>query len=68
MSTWLDEIKNTVAELEVQATKFTEKGNNSAGTRTRKLLQNLKALAQKGREEIQAKKLADKAAEKAAEA
>jgi len=64
MSTWLNDIKTTVAELEVEATKFAEKGNNSAGTRARKLLQELKGLAQTGREEIQSAKLAEKAAGK----
>lgn len=60
MSTWLNDLKAKVTELEAEAPKFFEKGNNSAGTRSRKLLQEIKVLAQAGREEIQTKKLSEK--------
>ena len=38
----LDNLKSLVAELEVDAEKFFVKGNKSAGTRTRKTLQEIK--------------------------
>jgi len=50
---WLEELKNAVAELEAESGKFYEKGNKSAGTRSRKLLQDIKALCQTGRTHIQ---------------
>lgn len=53
MANWLDQIKASVSELEVEHTKFYNKGNNSAGTRARKLLQDIKQLAQEGRNDIQ---------------
>jgi outer membrane protein assembly factor BamD (BamD/ComL family) len=53
---WLDDLKNAVAELEAETGKFYEKGNKSAGTRSRKLLQDIKALSQTGRAHIQAAK------------
>lgn len=61
---WLEQIKNAVSELEVEHTKFYSKGNNSAGTRARKLLQDIKQLAQEGRNDIQNVKASDKANEK----
>ena len=39
---WLTELKEAVSQLENETVKFYEKGNKSAGTRTRKLLQILK--------------------------
>lgn len=59
-NTWLDDIKNAISELEIEHTKFYSKGNNSAGTRARKLLQDIKKTAQYGRDQIQAAKIAAK--------
>jgi hypothetical protein len=53
MNKWLENLKTLVAELEVENTKFEEKGNNSAGTRARKLLQDIKITCQEGRNAIQ---------------
>jgi hypothetical protein len=47
----LEQIKTLVEELSVDTTKFF-KGNNSAGTRARKLAQDIKNLLQKLRTEI----------------
>jgi hypothetical protein len=47
----LEKIKTLTEELSVDTTKFF-KGNNSAGTRARKLAQDLKNLLQKLRTEI----------------
>lgn len=60
MINWLENLKSAVSELEVEVNKFYDKGNNSAGTRSRKLLQDIKKLSQDGRNEIQGKKLAAK--------
>lgn len=49
----IEEVKNLMAELEEDLTKFYEKGNKAAGTRARKMLQNMKKLAQDIRVEIQ---------------
>lgn len=51
-----DELTNFVAELEGDFEKFYDKGNKAAGTRVRKAMQDLKALAQDIRVEIQEKK------------
>ena len=50
---WLEQLKTAVASLEEQAEKFYVKGNKSAGTRARKLLQEVKTLSQDGRKHIQ---------------
>lgn len=50
---WLNDLKTAVTELEAEYNKFTTKKNNSAGTRSRKLLQDIKQLAQEGRNSIQ---------------
>ncbi len=50
------EIKSLVDELEVDMEKFYSKNNKTAGTRSRKLLQDLKKLAQDIRVDIQNKK------------
>ena len=50
------EIKSLVDELEVDMEKFYSKNNKTAGTRARKLLQDLKKLAQDIRIDIQEKK------------
>ena len=48
-----DELKTLVMDLEEDFMKFYEKGNNAAGTRVRKGMQDLKNLAQDIRVEIQ---------------
>jgi len=48
-----NELKNLIASLEGDADKFYNKGNNAAGTRVRKGLQDVKNLAQTIRLEIQ---------------
>lgn len=47
----LEKIKTLTEELSVDTTKFF-KGNNSAGTRARKLAQDIKSLLQNLRNEI----------------
>ena len=51
-----NEIKDLVMSLEADFEKFYEKGNNAAGTRGRKGMQELKNLAQDIRVEVQNKK------------
>jgi hypothetical protein len=51
-----DELKNLVMSLEGDFQKFYDKGNNAAGTRVRKGMQDLKNLAQDIRIEVQNKK------------
>ncbi|MGV3558371.1 histone H1 [Larkinella arboricola] len=51
-----DEIKNLVLSLEGDFEKFYEKGNQAAGTRVRKGMQDLKTLAQNIRAEVQDQK------------
>lgn len=48
-----NDLKNLIAGLEGDADKFFNKGNNAAGTRVRKGLQEVKNLAQTIRLEIQ---------------
>ena len=48
-----EELKNMVMMLEEDFGKFYEKGNNAAGTRVRKGMQDLKNLAQEIRVEVQ---------------
>jgi hypothetical protein len=52
-------LKHLVNEMEQDFHKFYEKGNNAAGTRIRKSMQNLKKLAQEIRAEVQSKKKAE---------
>jgi len=52
----LQQMKAVLAEAELEAAKFEEKGNASAGTRLRKKMQEIKGLAQSIREEVSAKK------------
>lgn len=52
----LEELKALIASVEVDFQKFYEGGNNAAGTRVRKGMQELKTLAQDIRVEVQAKK------------
>ncbi len=51
-----DQIRELVMQLEGDFEKFYEKGNQAAGTRVRKGMQDLKNLAQEIRIEIQDKK------------
>lgn len=51
-----EELKNLVTSLEGDFEKFYDKGNNAAGTRVRKGMQELKNLAQEIRVEVQNKK------------
>ncbi|MEM7369318.1 MAG: histone H1 [Bacteroidota bacterium] len=48
-----NELKNLVAAIEEDFSKFYEKGNKAAGTRARKAMQEVKNLAQGIRKEIQ---------------
>ncbi|MCP1381156.1 histone H1 [Runella sp. CRIBMP] len=48
-----DEIKNLVMSLEGDFDKFYNKGNQAAGTRVRKGMQDLKNIAQAIRAEVQ---------------
>ncbi len=48
-----DDIKNVIASVEDDMSKFYDKGNKAAGTRARKGLQELRKLAQEVRLEIQ---------------
>ncbi|GAB3226595.1 histone H1 [Algoriphagus aestuariicola] len=50
------EVKNLVMSLEGDFEKFYDKGNQAAGTRVRKGMQELKNLAQEIRTEVQDKK------------
>jgi hypothetical protein len=51
-----DELKDLVMSLEGDFQKFYDKGNQAAGTRVRKGMQELKNLAQEIRIEVQDKK------------
>ena len=50
-----DSIQNSINDCQTDVTKFVE-GNNSAGTRVRKAMQNVKTLAQQVRIEVQDQK------------
>ena len=50
-----DSLQNCVNDCQADITKFVE-GNNSAGTRVRKAMQAVKALAQEVRVEVQDQK------------
>ncbi|MEM1096463.1 MAG: histone H1 [Bacteroidota bacterium] len=50
------ELTDFVAGLEEDFNKFYDKGNKAAGTRVRKAMQDLKALAQDIRVDVQEKK------------
>ncbi len=47
------DMKNLLTQLEEEYKKFEEKGNQVAGTRARKILQDIKTMAQELRLEIQ---------------
>ncbi len=51
-----EDLKAKVDEIEEDVNKFYDKGNNAAGTRIRKAMQEVKALAQDIRKEVQARK------------
>ena len=55
LSALFDELQNTVNDCQADVTKFVE-GNNSAGTRVRKAMQSIKAIAQLVRVEVQEQK------------
>ena len=50
-----DELQDAINDCQSDVTKFVE-GNNSAGTRVRKAMQAVKALAQNIRKEVQDQK------------
>ena len=50
-----DDLQDTINDCQADVTKFIE-GNNSAGTRVRKAMQAIKALAQDIRVEVQDQK------------
>lgn len=45
----IEKLQTVLDQIKVDAEKFTTKGNSAAGTRVRKGLQELKALAQEAR-------------------
>ncbi len=51
-----EDLKAKVHEIEEDVQKFYDKGNNAAGTRIRKAMQEVKALAQDIRKEVQERK------------
>ena len=55
LSTTFDELQNAINDCQADVTKFVE-GNNSAGTRVRKAMQEVKRLAQDVRVEVQDQK------------
>ena len=55
LNTLFDELQDSVNDCQTDVTKFVE-GNNSAGTRVRKAMQNIKKLAQEVRVEVQDQK------------
>ena len=54
-----EKIKMLVAALEEDVIKFGDKGNNAAGTRVRKGLQDIKRACQEMRDAVQAAKKGD---------
>jgi len=55
LSNEFDQLQNVINDCQGDVTKFVE-GNNSAGTRVRKAMQTIKALAQGIRVEVQDQK------------
>ena len=55
LNTTFDELQNAINDCQTDVTKFVE-GNNSAGTRVRKAMQEVKRLAQDVRVEVQDQK------------
>ena len=56
MSQHYEALKAKVREIEEDVQKFYDKRNNAAGTRIRKAMQEVKALAQDIRKEVQERK------------
>ena len=55
LNSLFDELQDTVNDCQTDVTKFIE-GNNSAGTRVRKAMQSIKAIAQLVRVGVQEQK------------
>ena len=55
LNSTFDELQDAINDCQSDVTKFVE-GNNSAGTRVRKAMQTVKALAQEVRVEVQEQK------------
>jgi hypothetical protein len=55
LNSLFDELQNGINDCQNDVTKFVD-GNNSAGTRVRKAMQSVKALAQEVRIEVQNQK------------
>ena len=55
LNSTFDQLQDAINDCQADVTKFVE-GNNSAGTRVRKAMQNVKALAQEVRTEVQSQK------------
>ncbi|MFK7943166.1 MAG: hypothetical protein AB8B85_09670 [Paracoccaceae bacterium] len=51
-----EQLKDMVMGMEADFAAFYDKGNNAAGTRVRKGMQDMKNMAQEIRTEVQAKK------------
>ncbi len=51
-----EDLKAKIDEIEEDVGKFYDKGNNAAGTRIRKAMQEVKAIAQDIRKEVQERK------------
>ena len=55
MEELLNKMNEILADIQDDAVKFEEKGNKAAGTRVRKAMQNIKAVAQEVRVYVSAK-------------
>ena len=55
LNSLFDDLQDTVNDCQTDVTKFVD-GNNSAGTRVRKAMQAIKAIAQEVRVEVQEQK------------
>lgn len=53
MSDWLQKLEKSISELSSLHSKFYNDRNRSAGTKARKILQDIKIIAQEGRTDIQ---------------
>lgn len=60
----LDQLKSLIDNMQTDYVKFYEKGQNAAGTRLRKALQELRRMAQELRNEVQTERLRRKAEKK----
>lgn len=58
LNSLFDMLQDEINDCQTDVTKFVE-GNNSAGTRVRKAMQNVKTLAQQVRIEVQEQKNSD---------